>query len=172
MRNFKFIVIIAMFFTVTASGCQTIDGQSSEKNVSGSFVQDNELKSPTLSTTDATTSVNTAQPTPIAELAPTIQATQLTQPTASEPLDNSDFAIKDIKTTATVSNSTNIISSKPVDVTPNTTTLIEPKKTNIQIQPTSTVKIQTNTPIPTDTPEGFNTPIVTCEGDVCRIIIN
>lgn len=170
MSNFKFIVI-AMFFIVMASGCQTIDRQSSD-NVSGSFVQDNDLKSPTLSTPDVTTSINTAPPTPIAELAPTVNTTQLAQPTASNPLDNSDFAPKDIKTTASVNNSTNIISGKPVEVTPNTETLIEPKKTNIQTQPTSTIKIETNTPIPTETPEGFNTPIVTCEGDVCRIIIN
>lgn len=181
MSNFKFIVI-AMFFIVMASGCQTIDRQSSD-NVSGSFVQDNELKNPTLSTPDATTSINTAQPTSVnelsptaqptpVELAPTVQPTQLAQPTASELLDKSDFATKDIKDTASVSNSTNITSDKPVDVTPKVTTLIEPQKTNIETQPTSTVKIETNTPIPTETPEGLNTPIVTCEGDVCRIIIN
>lgn len=170
MLNFKFIVI-AMFFVVMASGCQTIDRQSSD-NVSGSFVQDNELKNPTLSTPDVTTSINTAQPTYVAELAPTVQATQLTQPTAGKSLDNSNFASKDIKATESVSNSTNITSDKPVDVTPKTTTLIEPKKTNIEIQPTSIVKIEDSTPAPTETPEGFKTPIVTCEGDVCRIIIN
>ncbi|NLL05964.1 MAG: hypothetical protein GX270_09290 [Clostridiaceae bacterium] len=188
MRNFMFIVIMAIFFVVMASGCQTSDRESSDNNASAGLPQDNELKSPQLTTSVVTASISTAQPTPVEELASTVRPTPLAeleataqpapveeliatvQPTASKPLDSSELAEKDIKATAKVSGSTNITPDKPLEVTPKATTTVEPEETIIETQPMSTMKIETSTPTPSKTPEVLKTPTVTCDDDVCWII--
>lgn len=158
----RVIITIAVLFLVSASGCQTKDSKNSDINNSPAVsIQANVERVTPSSTPNNTAAIITMQPTLVE------------QPITSGSLENSKVSTD----TLSIGTPTSKRSSKPVVVTPIvTTTVIAPIKTNNEKQAESTIEVLNITPTPTKTslesPKVLNTPIVTCDGDVCRIITN